>query len=642
MDNHKDFIHIDEMFKGLRNGEEPEGAGAWLRMKDLLDKELPVGTPVASGWSFRRYMLPLVALLMLGGGVAYYEMSDNNRSGGAGSGPAIAGNTTGNEHTPAASGSGFKPGEHTEGANGQSVATTSARKGNKGAPGHKATGPASPGNSGRENGGGRNIAQVPAAATPPAAVRTTTPAAQPGRGAQPAASLAGKNPGNTPLVSKPAASGKLLASAAGKDPGPLEAAPVVPSEEHVIEKIKPRNQQNHVAPAQSQAASIARQADARIVNPDLQIVAASLGDKKIVRDKKGNFYKELRDTFKRMDLVERSVAVNGNNGGKEFKTVLDTVAVTRIEKVRYTPLDPIELIALRKMGADKLEQPVVLAANLRERTAASEMVSLVPLNNYKVASRKVDPGKFNQLIHNTSQGISNYFDGSRNFYAAFLLGGNASFGNPGAFGMQMGIAGMYSLGERLTLAAELKYVNHYFSNYSLQDESVTFKNVNSQVSGADWLFSGTRQTTTSIYRVKGYSSLELPVTLSYNLGRVSVFAGLNLAYAFPIGWSKETTLSSVDVQQLRPENTNPFINAAFKLDEQKDFASRLGLGYTWGLSYDLSRKVSLDARVSQILLDNNNGNTDALNRLFRLPTVQLSFGYYLGRREKVIYIMDRR
>src|SRR5690606_1503766 len=42
----KDMIHIDDLVRGqLSEREEEERAGAWLRMRELLDKEMPAGTP---------------------------------------------------------------------------------------------------------------------------------------------------------------------------------------------------------------------------------------------------------------------------------------------------------------------------------------------------------------------------------------------------------------------------------------------------------------------------------------------------------------------------------------------------------------------------------------------------------------------
>lgn len=637
MDNHKDFIHIDDVFKDLRNGEEPEASGAWLRMKDLLDKEMPAGTPVSAGKSFRRYIIPLVALLLAGGGFTYYKLNQDSKNNATlnSSAPTIAGKTAAND----------KNASITSGNNNNTVT------GNVSPDVAKNNRTSNVGNHTSSN----NIPANNNANHTLASNTTTNHTATYKKGTgisnkhNPAAAV--KKPNNSTVAGNITKTDIQNTSSSGNI-----ASSKIMEEQRVIEEIKPKPTQGRVSANGNQSAVVSNVSSASAVsssnstqpentfssNNNLKKVATTLNNKKIVQTSDGNFYKEERDTFKRIDIVSRVVASKANNSN-HVKTVLDTVAITRVERVNYVPLDALEMVALRKLLVADTRRTLVPVANLKERIVSNEMVSLVPLANYKVASRRVDPGKFNQLVQNTSQGIANYFDGSRNFYAALVLGGNTSFGNPGAFGLQLGIAGLYQLSERLTLAAELKYVNHYFSNYSLDDQSVTFENVNSQqISGIEWLFSGTQKTTTSSYKINNFGALEMPVTLNYNLGRVSVFGGLNIAYAFPIKWSKENTLNTVPVQQTRNQNENPFKNSAFKIDEQNDFSSRFGLGYVWGLNYDFSRKVSLDARLTQILWDNNKGNTDAIKRLFHVPTLQVSFGYYFGRKDKVVYIMDKR
>jgi hypothetical protein len=631
MDNHKDFIHIDDVFKDLRNGEEQEPSGAWLRMKDLLDKEMPAGAPVSAGKSFRRYIIPLVALLLAGGGFTYYKMNQDSKTNATlnPSVSVIAGKTTSNDKasniTSGNSNKNTRSGKAINDINSTGNRTSSDR--------------ASANNKNNPN---RTVASS-------SSIDDNTTNKK----------VSGISNKHNPIPATKHNNGTVAGnSAKAKTIGTTSAGNMAPSkvieEQRVIEEIKPKpatgaTATNNQSASANNATMVSAVNSSNTTQPkntfnsnnNLKQIAATLNNKKIVQTANGDFYKEERDTFKRVDIISRTVA-SKTNGRNNVKTVMDTVAITRVERVSYVPLDALEMVALHKVlvGDTRTLIPV---ANLKEKIVSNEMVSLVPLANYKVASHRVDPSKFNQLVLNTSQGIANYFDGSRNFYAALILGGNTSFGNPGAFGLQFGIAGLYQLSERLTLAAEFKYVNHYFSNYSLDDQSVTFENINSQqISGVEWLFSGNQKTTTSSYKINNFGALEMPITLNYNLGRVSVFGGLNMAYAFPLNWTKENTLNTVPVQQVRNQNENPFLNDPFTIDEQKDFSSRFGLGYVWGLNYDLSRKVSLDARLTQILWDSNKGNTDAIKRLFHVPTLQVSFGYYFGRKDKVVYIMDKR
>ncbi|WP_118974572.1 porin family protein [Taibaiella koreensis] len=647
MDNQKDFIHIDDLFKKLRNAEEPERPGSWLHMKELLDKEMPLGTVVSAGRSFRRFLIPVLAVMLAaGGGATYYKLNESSKTPAASLTAArhtVGVPAAGSDARPRLSADGSR--NNGNGNNGPSDSQTTAagiapnrdRTRNT----RSGSGTAAPELATTHTG---NAHAATAAVNRTGGPQQKTNAAGLGNPASAAAheTSTGRPQQHAAMATNNGAQRKTEVHTAGNTGEVME-------EQRVIEQIKPGRSAANAKNAEPAIAGEIMQPAAgnknyASGNTGVKQLPLALNSKKIVRDNNGNLYKEERDTFKRIDLVERLVASgNRNQGGSSYKTAMDTVAVTRVEKVRYVPLDQLELVTLRKMGIEASTKKIIPSASLKERTLSKkEIVSLVPLNQYKVASRRVDPGKFNQLIQNTSQGISNYFDGSHNFYTGILVGGNASFGNPGAFGMQLGVAGLYSLGERLTLTAELKYVNHYFSNYSVEDRSVTFENISSQQVGSGWLFSGQQNTTTSAYKINSFSALEMPVTLSYNLGRLSIFAGLDMAYAFPIKWSKENTFNTTNVEQNQSQNQNPFRDAFFKVDEQKDFGSRFGLGYVWGMSYDVSRKVSLDARVSQIVWDNSTGKTDAINRMFRIPTMQFSIGYYFGRKDKVIYIMDKR
>ncbi len=102
MDPNKDFIHIDDVFKNLHNGEEREGSGAWLNMKTLLDAEMPVGGVVSGGRSVRRYIIPVLALLLLGGGATYWKLSNNNDQSAtiAATEPTRSGSQNGNSLQP--------------------------------------------------------------------------------------------------------------------------------------------------------------------------------------------------------------------------------------------------------------------------------------------------------------------------------------------------------------------------------------------------------------------------------------------------------------------------------------------------------------------------------------------------------------
>ena len=79
----KNMIHIDDLVrKRLSGGEEPEMPGSWLRMRELLDKEMPEKKRVAGYYNWRRMFgaaagLVLLSALTVGG----YNLVTSTRFG---------------------------------------------------------------------------------------------------------------------------------------------------------------------------------------------------------------------------------------------------------------------------------------------------------------------------------------------------------------------------------------------------------------------------------------------------------------------------------------------------------------------------------------------------------------------------------
>jgi len=646
MDNPNDFIHIDEVFRKLKDREEPEGTGSWMRMKELLDKEMPVGSPVSRFSTLRRYIIPVVATLLIGGGGAYYGISRNDNKDLLHSGNTAIVSVNADAKHPASSGtgtSGYEPGNGKD----HNHSGKYAIPGNQDRNAKEKV--AVSGNTGSKAMDQQHISDRYAdnnnTGSHPATNDATKKIAKnnlsdKGNNAVIAASGETHHSKVNGIDGHKTPTGKSTAALTnGKAPNTVPPAAKPFEKQNVLETIYPVSNGTKKAGLNNNNGIVS---NAGNVSPDMKVVAANYEETKIVKDENGSLFREIRDTIRKIDMVQRT-ETKDERGNNTMRTVIDTLAITRVERIRYTPLAPLEIAALRKANIIPKAEAVVPMARIKTITVAkNEMVNMVPLSDYKVASRKVDPSKFNKLVQNTSLGISNYFDGTNKFYAAVLLGGNGFVGNPTAFGMQFGIAGLYQLTERLTLSGELKFANHYFSNYSINDQSVTYDNVNgTQLSTMEWLFSGTQNTTTSAYKVNSFSALEFPVTLSYSLGRVSVFGGVNMSYAFPVKWNKSNNISTSAVSSTENQNQNPFLNSGFKLNEQKDFGSRFGMGYVAGLSYDISRKLSFDARVTQNVWTDYNGNADAVNKLFKMPTFQFSIGYFFGRKERVMYILDK-
>ncbi len=622
MDRDKDFIHIDKLFKRLEHNEEPMHSGSWLRMKSLLDEKLPLGQPVNALKPMRRYIAPVLLLLAMGAGTAaYYGWMRNDKEAPEGmahySTPSTDYTYVENRKQSAPQKSAATVSDH------QSVHTADRKK---------------------EIAGQSKISTV-----------HEKSAITPGRseGISPA-SPSGHNPVKEHIVATTSNNvsternnkgNKQLAGVTTESRTAKETDGLVSNKTVIERKVaSPSGNLGANIPVKepvtnNNETSGWKESDNAEVAGKMARPVTVLNGNRILKSEDGTLYKEEKDSIKRIEIIERYSSTY--TAGKHKKiAVPDTVAVARVERVRYVPLDKLEMQTLEKWQSKTASDKVIPLAE-RKTVLNAEWASLIPLDKYKVSSRKVDPQKFNDLIRSTTSGIANYFDGSHKLYAAFFIGGNAVIGNPGAFGLQAGIAALYSLGERVSMALEFRLANRNFSNYTMVDKSTYYDNIKVQPQDNKWLFSGTEHAVVSSYKLNNYYALSIPLTISYNLGRVSVFGGLNVEYAFPFNWNKQTSTYSVPVEQVGSTSKNPFANVSSTIDPDKVFASRWGLGYVGGLSYDFSKNVSVDARVSHVLTSKAVPGGTAVDRVFRMPDFQISLGYFFGRKDKVVYIMDR-
>lgn len=594
----KNFVHIDELFRqGLSEGAEPEQSGAWLKMQDLLDKDMPVSSTIRGRSPYRRYFSILLLLMLLGGG-AYmlnrqYQHSDMVADASAPN--QLSANNNFNQQP-----------DHTAG-------------------------------------------NAIAAAIP---IAENSMKANQSASYQKIADNQKHNNTNVNIADK-AKSTQQQISSIHQNSNNLAG---IESPENAKEKI---NEEQTANPQIANAIAAANNANSKIKEAARNKSDFDLKNLKIAKDeilktakdgnlyasKEGNLLKETSDSINQITIKERvsftSVSKNGRRSAKPVFTS-DTINRQRIPVKTLIPLRPIEMAAISgfeikpNLNIAMLDQSAMYASGERA-------VSLVTLSKYEVSSKKSTPEKINNMIGQTKNSMTNLFDGSRNFYTSLLLGGNYAVSNPSAWGLQIGAGFFYVLSERLTLGAEAKYVNRNYNNYSFIDKFNTYANISSTISGGNYVFNYDEQSHTTLYRIKNLGSLELPVYLNYSFGRFSVFGGANMAYAFSMHPVVSNQLN-VSTQTYTAPSTE------FKYDNEpsrvfnSDFKSRFGIGYIFGAQYDFSRKLSLDFRMTQLLWDN--AATDVSKQIsrdvFRTPSVQLGLNFYFGRRDKVIYMMDYR
>ena len=117
------------------------------------------------------------------------------------------------------------------------------------------------------------------------------------------------------------------------------------------------------------------------------------------------------------------------------------------------------------------------------------------------------------------------------------------------------------------------------------------------------------------------------MTARYCIGNFNFFAGGNLVYSF-----------AINTGDYRPDPPAPvFVTATSndnkaKVDPNDFNSSRFGLGYMFGVSYQVSQKVTLDLRDVQTFWDNSKteGAKYISSQLYRSPSFQISLGYRIG------------
>ena len=658
MDKNKDFIRIDDVFRNMADAEESVKAGAWSEMRALLDRELPLETTirVASKSKAWRYALPALLALLLGSGLYVW----NNHQPAT---PAANGNfktaetttvTANRPNSPVATG-----GTQASSGNSSATANTRSQSSNQNHSNHSSSTlqkgaaalPAQNTTAAHKNSTRREAATVVRRSR----IAGQTPAQnQPQSNGNVMPSVAVPEKTVSPVAHQqqmpPVATSELSEKDANLQPEPVRpiAVPANPvavqsslseiRHEHAFEQIKP---ESRLLPEENPASA------AHLAETHHLEKVGQLDKQDIYQSGDGGLYKEQRDTFKQIELVRKS-ADRGYTKDLKRPMVpqMDTVSVYKIARLSFVPLSLADIRQLSPAVLAAHVPPVEpeashLLAAAPAAAGSSSSVDLVPLKEFRVSSHKMNGSIFSRWFQYANGGVSGLFDGTKDWYVALLFGGNMGIGSPNAYGMQAGASFLYALAERWTLVLEMRYQNSNYSNFRFFDNA-TIYDVTGEKTPLGTQFSGTEYKTQTNYQANRLSRISMPVLLNYNLGRVSLFAGPEFSYYFHLDNTHHETVESSAVSRLSYDNTNPFSDEYYRLDPSTDFKARFALGYAFGLSYDFSRKISVDLRFNQMLWDNSGKyQLDAVRQIYRQPMVELNLGFYLGRKDKVIYIMDR-
>jgi hypothetical protein len=621
----KNMINIDDLFKQrLAGGEENERPGAWLQMRELLDKNMPVDKVPGTTFNWRRmfgYMAALLALTAVSVGsyqaISGYKADKANRqlaTAAVYNAPAtgntnrvivnnapktIAATTVTSTNSTGKTVSSDRPAVSKTNAKASTLTT------------HTATG--KPSIAGTTNTVKTTISgttEIPKSNTNTdiAATKTTNEQTIKSYNSNTANKL---NNNNLNSISESKTSNKntpanTSSNSLGSDNNSVTITTGKTERNTTAKTQQPVKTEQSVTATDLNSASFAANAS----NASGKKASATSGALATANEpiayttKKTTISKiELRHTYKR-------------GGGGLFK--VDTINMDKFEVERRMPI-----FASNNNNNTAENQEIVPSSTASSASTDNRIKEeWKPLANYRTGSKKISnwtPERFEEMVKNAK------FDFSQTtFHGGVIAGINSSLASNATKGFQFGLTGQLSLNEKWGIFSEIKYIQKFNGSerFNGKFNDRFEQEVNSgQGTLVQW------RNVEYAYKFSYLNMLEMPVAVRYSMNRFNVFSGVNMNYNFGVNVERvdRTTESGkmpANLSTFDQNNLGPKVNPA-------DFGARYSVGYMFGAGYQLSPAFQLDARIAHPLWDNaNTTNSRAVSReLYNLPTLQINAGY---------------
>ena len=623
----KNMVSIDNLVRQRLGGEEEkERDGAWLHMRDLLDKEMPQNKPV--GMIFWRRALTFAGLVLLTGSAGFggYKMySHANIASGDNQNVATVVNNATSVTAPSTNNDGVNSASATSAtkqaaANNNSLQNSLNSTDKKQSKAHTVTAPLAV-NTVTKNAaktaiakhntiakaniaGNAEKADVSTSANNTVAKTTTdnktnaTTPKQSQKDVALAVNTEGKN--NTSNSKNTAQTNKSMIVAAAIDNSNPNKANAAKIKREALRKIAAANSAKSGKNGVEDNSASLTSDDENKPSGNRRVINKVVLNKRFVRDEYNNGY-FVFDTISKEKLLEQLQAINETvETATEPKTDVLNNAVASNDPAAGSANNLHDLSA-----APSLKSVHESKANTSKRGSGSRLVE-----NLSAA--------FND-IKNTSSEVK--------FTPGLTVGTNGTFFGPASFyGFHFGVTGSLNFGDNFSIVSELKYVHRINSDYQMNDDYYVYESNNGGGGGykkskLDYDFS-----------FSTLHSFELPISFKYNINNFSVFAGANFVYTFGI---------STGAVALPDPNYQTQIVATKGNDDHAtlsyaDFGQRFGIGYLFGLSFKVSPSVAFDLRTVQTMWDNvkTDGARAVSNTLYKTPSLQLSLNYRLGAPKK--------
>ncbi|MFA6149774.1 MAG: hypothetical protein WC716_00550 [Chitinophagaceae bacterium] len=320
---------------------------------------------------------------------------------------------------------------------------------------------------------------------------------------------------------------------------------------------------------------------------------------------------------------------------------------TNITSTMQPSKKDIKLAANQSKKANKISSKQT-AAN-QENILASKQASTkeqsqnMTSSKTETAKAKKGKGSLSKWVEglNLPEAVASAKEDARNaqFYTGFAAGINYTpSGNGNNFqGVQFGPTGELVFNKHWSLFGAVKYFNRSGGKKTINDNFAkeVSNNVADSVKGANTYFTVLTDSTNRYFNFSTVHSFEMPISVRYAINKFYLMTGINLAYSLPVNVELvEKEYKSMNSRVVQTNTTSkPMLSESKSILTTADFGSRFGIGYLVGAGYQITPAWQTDLRMVNTFWDNAKG--DGAKRLskdfYRLPSIQITVGYQFNR-----------
>jgi hypothetical protein len=659
----KDMLNIDDfMRERLGSHSEKEDPNAWLKMKALLDEEMPERA-VPFYFRLRKPLAFIGAALLAGvlcvGGYRIHALrSGAGAPGGSEAGPAEK--TKGQAHPLAAHEElNSSPLEPTTAAT--ATANEKPVTGTMEAP-HKSTSNASVANK-------KTVGQAPGLSAAETALQSAP---------IPLPSETRNAPKSAPEASAPANEQKAVASRSPRKTIWASAKAIPTTNEHGSRKDKLHSSTVDAGQTEPQiskglaASSKSRRSLRKMLN---SIATAPAKVQQPATDPTGvaseSRENKKADSIKAILTVNKPAHVDRNSRTVTYVTdtvseqkvaVPETVSDKNVTAVNQNLADQLpapgqqdQKVAAKENKKNNKQWAKKEARHQKELFNGASPKDLAANKNSEVAKNKENNtmaavsahrknaiARFVENLHlDENAAEAKRTIGNADKYFGFSLGGNYSLSGSSDFrGIQFGPTGEVVFNKHWSFFTALRYFNRSGASRRIDDnytEDVS-SNVPDSIRGSNYYFKIFTDSTTRQFTFSTVQSLEMPLSVRYSIRNFYVMTGLNLVYTLPVNVELYQKNEGTQRSYVVPTNSTskPIIENAGGNYDASSFKGRFGLGYILGAGYRFAPAWHADVQLVNTFWDNSKqgGAKDVSKNFFRVPSVQFSIGFQFNRGTK--------